>query len=310
MGLGHDLQAGSLKKGIKKEKGRRNTFLSCAPCASWYCVWERWGELACPSVPEWGLLICSLHGVTWSWGMLRYHRSPGFGCWEQLPLWMLVLGCQWVWFVMTMFAETTMTVGFPMFLDRCSHKPDTSMRITLCTGFGSAAEGLAAQNGPPLLSFLSKALCFTFSYAQQNQLRQICHCCSLHNDLQNRSELEQLLHKLGLNAQMKTRKQTNKTLHMIVALHASLGDGLEEGCLLFLSSERHAGCQLLSLLSEQQNPGEARSAIRWVGELPIAVMSGKVHPTRAEFGIIITNSWNFFSACIWQDVKRLSCIHA
>lgn len=49
---------------------------------------------------------------------------------------------------------------------------------------------------------------------------------------------------------------------MIVALHASLGDGLKEGCLLFLSSERRAGCQLLSLLSEQQNPGEARSAIR------------------------------------------------
>lgn len=159
------LQAESLKKGIKKEKGRWNTFLCCVPCASWYCVWERWGELACPSVPEWGLLICGLHGVTWSWVMLRSHRSPGFGCWEQVPLWMLVLGCQWVWFVMTMFAETTMTVGFPMFLDRCSHKPDTSMRVTLCTGFGSAVEGLAAQNGPPLLSFLSKALCFAFSYA-------------------------------------------------------------------------------------------------------------------------------------------------
>lgn len=39
------------------------------------------------------------------------------------------------------------------------------MRVTLCTGFGSAVEGLAAQNSPPLLSFLSKALCFAFSYA-------------------------------------------------------------------------------------------------------------------------------------------------
>ena len=186
-----------------------------------------------------------------------------------------------------------MTIGFLTFLDRCSHKPGTSVRVTLCTGFGSAAEGLAAQKGPPILCFLSKALCFAFSYAQQKQLRQICHCCSLHNNLQNRSEPEQLLHKLGLNVQMKTRKQTNKAQH-IVALCAPPRDGLEEGRLLFLASERHAGCQLPSLLTEQLSLGEARSAIRRVGALPIAVMSGKVHPTRAEFGIIITNSWSFF----------------
>lgn len=36
--------------------------------------------------------------------MLRSHRSPGFRCGEWLLLWVLVLGCQWVWFVMTMFS--------------------------------------------------------------------------------------------------------------------------------------------------------------------------------------------------------------
>lgn len=173
-----------------------------------------------------------------------------------------------------------MTVGFPTSLDKWSNKPGTSMGVPLCTG-------------PPVLSFLSEALCFAFSHAQQKQLRQICRCCSLHNNLQNRSEPEQLLHKLGLNAQTKTRKQTNKARH-IVALRASPGDGLEERCLLFLSAERRAGCQLLSLLTEQRSPGEARSATRREGALPIAVMSSKAHPTRAESGIIITNSWNVF----------------
>lgn len=152
---------------------------------------------------------------------------------------------------------------------------------------------LATRNGPLILSFLSKALCLAFNYTQQKQLRQICHCCSLHNNLQNRSEPEQLLHKLGLNAQTKTRKQTNKMEHGF-APHASPPDGLKEGCLLFLSSEKRTGCQLLSLLTEQQSPGEARSAIRQGGMLPIAFRSGKVHPTSAEFGIITTNSWNFF----------------
>lgn len=139
---------------------------------------------------------------------------------------------------------------FPNILDRRSHKPGTSMGVTLCTEFGNAAKGLTARNGPPALSFLSKAFCFTFSNAQQKQLRQICHCCSLHKDLQNRSEPEQLLHKFGLNTQMKTGKQTNKTQH-IVALRASPRDRPKEGCLLFLSIERHAGCQLLSLWTEQ-----------------------------------------------------------
>jgi len=156
---------------------------------------------------------------------------------------------------------TTTTIRFPTFLDGCSNKLGTSVRVTLCTELGSAAEGLAARKGPPALSFLSKALCFTFRNAQQKQLRQICHCCSLHNDLQNRSEPEQLLHKLGLDAQMRTRKQTNRPQH-IVALRAAPRDRLEEGCLLFLSSERHAGCQLLSLLTDKQSPGEALSAIR------------------------------------------------
>lgn len=131
-----------------------------------------------------------------------------------------------------------MRAGFPTFLDRFSNKPGTSVVVTFCTG-------------PPVLSFLSKALCFAFSYTQQKQLRQICCCCSLHNNLQNRSEPEQLLHKLGFNAQMKTRKQTNKTPY-IVALCASPRDGLEEGCLLFLSRERQAGCQLLSLLRSSE----------------------------------------------------------
>lgn len=167
------------------------------------------------------------------------------------------------------------------------------MRITLCAGFGSTAKGLTTRNGPPILSFFSKALCFAFNYAQQKQLRQICHCCSLHNNLQNRSEPEQLLHKLGLNAQMKTRKQTNKMDHGFAPC-ASPPDGLEEGCLLFLSSEKRTGCQLLSLLTQQQSLGEAPSAIRQAGMFPIAFRSGKVHPTRAEFGIITTNSWNFF----------------
>lgn len=152
---------------------------------------------------------------------------------------------------------TTLTVGFPTFSGRCSHKPGSFERVTLCTGIGSAAKGLAAQNSPLVLPVLSKSQCFTFNYAQQKWLKQVCHCCLIHNDLQNRSEPEQLFHKLGVNVQMKTRKQAKRsTLLCFVPLYKR---GLRRDvCSSFPQESKVASC----FPCGQNSLGEAHFAIK------------------------------------------------
>lgn len=98
----------NLRKDVKKNKDKEKRFLFYAPGISWYGVWACWGELACPLVLEWGLLIYKLQDVIWPWVMLRSHRGPGFGCWERLLLWMLILGCRWVGEVRSMSAGNTL----------------------------------------------------------------------------------------------------------------------------------------------------------------------------------------------------------
>lgn len=137
---------------------------------------------------------------------------------------------------------TTRTVVFPTFLGRCSHKPGILGELLSSYRDWQCCRGTCSSKRSSHFAFsFQTPNCFAFNYAQQKQLRQIYHCCSIHNDLQNRSEPEQLLHKLELNVQMKTRKQTKRsTLLHYVPLHKT---GLRRDvCSSFPQESKIASC--------------------------------------------------------------------
>lgn len=86
----------------EKNKDKEEHFLSYAPCTSWYDVWAWWRSWPVPQCWGEGCSFAGcmiLPGPEWCSGPVG---GLALGAW--VPLWMLILGRQWVWCVRTLSA--------------------------------------------------------------------------------------------------------------------------------------------------------------------------------------------------------------